>query len=85
MRVYAEADFGVELKGPNDPVTRADKEANALILARARRASFPGVPIVAEESDPSTFAGFGDAPARALRRSASTARATSSRRTASSP
>ncbi|HVH46457.1 MAG TPA: 3'(2'),5'-bisphosphate nucleotidase CysQ [Labilithrix sp.] len=61
MRVYAETDFGVELKGPNDPVTRADKEANALLLERLTR-DFPGVPIVAEESDPSTFAGFGAAP-----------------------
>lgn len=61
MHVYAEADLGVELKGPNDPVTRADKEANALLLARLA-SDFHGVPIVAEESDPSTFAGFGSAP-----------------------
>ncbi len=61
MRVYAETDVGVELKGPNDPVTRADKEANALLLEKLTR-DFPGVPIVAEESDPSTFAGFGSAP-----------------------
>lgn len=60
MRVYAEADVGMELKGPNDPVTRADKEANALLLDRLSRA-LPGMPIVAEESDPSTFAGFGSA------------------------
>jgi 3'(2'), 5'-bisphosphate nucleotidase len=64
MRVYAQADVGMELKGPNDPVTRADKEANALLLDRLSRA-LPGVPIVAEESDPSTFQGFGAAP-RAL-------------------
>jgi 3'(2'), 5'-bisphosphate nucleotidase len=61
MRVYAESDVAVELKGPNDPVTRADKEANALLLERLRR-DFPGVPIVAEESDPSTYEGFGSAP-----------------------
>ena len=61
MRVYAEADVGVELKGPNDPVTRADKEANALLLEKLAH-DFPGVPIVAEESDPSTFQGFGSAP-----------------------
>ena len=24
--IYAESDPGVEMKGPNDPVTRADKE-----------------------------------------------------------
>jgi 3'(2'), 5'-bisphosphate nucleotidase len=61
MRVYAETDVGVELKGPNDPVTRADKEANALLVARLTR-DFPGVPIVAEESDPATFEGFGAHP-----------------------
>jgi 3'(2'), 5'-bisphosphate nucleotidase len=61
MRVYAEADFGVEMKGPNDPVTRADKEANTLLLERLTR-DFPGVPIVSEESDPSTFTGFASAP-----------------------
>jgi 3'(2'), 5'-bisphosphate nucleotidase len=61
MRVYAETDVGVELKGPNDPVTRADKEANALLLEQLGR-DFPGVPIVAEESDPATFRGFGSAP-----------------------
>lgn len=62
MRVYAEKDVGEELKGPNDPVTRADKEANAFIL-RALSASLPGLPIVAEESDPATFAGFENADA----------------------
>lgn len=61
MRVYASTDVGVELKGPNDPVTRADKEANVLLLERLHR-DFPNVPIVAEESAPSTYAGFGSAP-----------------------
>jgi 3'(2'), 5'-bisphosphate nucleotidase len=62
MRIYAEPDFGVELKGPNDPVTRADKEANAFLVDRLSR-MLPGVPIVAEESDPSSFVGFEAAPA----------------------
>jgi 3'(2'), 5'-bisphosphate nucleotidase len=53
MRVYAEG-FEVEFKSKDDPVTRADKEANALLCDALERA-FPGVPIVAEESDPSTF------------------------------
>lgn len=61
MRVYGEEDVGAELKGPNDPVTRADREANALIVSRLAR-DFPGIPIVAEESDPSTYADFGKAP-----------------------
>jgi 3'(2'), 5'-bisphosphate nucleotidase len=64
MRIYGEEDVGAELKGPSDPVTRADKEANALILARLAR-DLPGIPIVAEESDPSAFAGFEKSP-RAL-------------------
>lgn len=61
MHVYAASDVDVEFKGPNDPVTRADKEANALLLERLGE-QFPGVPIVAEESDPSTFENFGSAP-----------------------
>lgn len=61
MRVYAEEDVGVELKGPNDPVTRADREANALLIEQLTQ-DFPGIPLVAEESAPETFAGFGDAP-----------------------
>src|SRR5579862_5392706 len=61
MGVYTSLDFGETLKGPNDPVTRADKEANTLLLERLTRA-FPGVPIVAEESDPATFRDFADAP-----------------------
>jgi 3'(2'), 5'-bisphosphate nucleotidase len=56
MRVYA-AHFAVEYKGKDDPVTRADRESNALACDRLARA-FPGVPIVAEESDPATYAGF---------------------------
>lgn len=62
MRVYADEDVGAELKGPNDPVTRADREANALLLERLSR-ELPGVPIVAEESDPAEYAGFASARA----------------------
>jgi 3'(2'), 5'-bisphosphate nucleotidase len=61
MRVYA-APFDVEYKGKDDPVTRADKEANALIVERLARET-PGVPVVAEESDPSQYAGFAGAAA----------------------
>lgn len=57
MRVYAGDDVGTEMKGPDDPVTRADKEANAYIL-RHLHATLPGIPVVAEESDPATFTGF---------------------------
>ncbi len=48
--IYA-APFTVELKGPNDPVTRADREANEIICT-ALAASFPGDAVLAEESVP---------------------------------
>lgn len=56
MSVYARP-FEVEFKGPQDPVTEADRLANTLICERLEQA-FPGVPIVAEESDPATFEHF---------------------------
>jgi 3'(2'), 5'-bisphosphate nucleotidase len=59
-RVYAGA-FEVEYKIADDPVTRADREANAFICAELARA-YPGVPIVAEESDGASYAGFSKAP-----------------------
>ncbi|HLV20995.1 MAG TPA: 3'(2'),5'-bisphosphate nucleotidase CysQ [Polyangiaceae bacterium] len=55
-RVYR-TPFDVDYKGPSDPVTVADREANELICA-ALRDRYPDVPIVAEESDPATFADF---------------------------
>ena len=61
MGVYA-APFDVEFKVADDPVTRADKESNALLCVRLA-AAFPGVPVVAEESDPATYAGFASAEA----------------------
>jgi 3'(2'), 5'-bisphosphate nucleotidase len=54
--VYS-TDFGVDFKAPRDPVTEADRQANALICERLA-ALFPGVPIVAEESEPEAFAGY---------------------------
>jgi len=54
--VYAQP-FEIEYKGPNDPVTVADRRANELIVERLTRA-FPGTPIVAEESAPESFAAF---------------------------
>ncbi|HVJ17541.1 MAG TPA: inositol monophosphatase family protein [Polyangiaceae bacterium] len=56
LEVYGTA-FDVEYKGPSDPVTIADKRANELICTELAR-EFPGVPIVAEESPPATFADF---------------------------
>ena len=56
MSVYARP-FDVDYKGPQDPVTEADRLANTLICEQLAR-EFPGVPIVAEESDPATFSDF---------------------------
>src|ERR1019366_2386562 len=56
------APFTVQYKGKDDPVTRADHESNALLCDRLSRA-FPALPIVAEESDPATYAGFSSADA----------------------
>ena len=52
-QVYA-TNFEVDYKVGDDPVTLADREANAIICAALARLT-PGVPIVAEESDPSTY------------------------------
>jgi len=60
LEMYA-TEFKVFEKGPGDLVTSADKKANAL-LCEGLEEAFPGVPIVAEESDPSTYEGFADAP-----------------------
>jgi 3'(2'), 5'-bisphosphate nucleotidase len=61
MNVYG-APFRVEYKDHDDPVTRADRESNALLCERLAR-SLPGVPIVAEESEPTEYAGFAGAEA----------------------
>ena len=56
MDVY-ERPFSVDFKGPNDPVTEADRRANDLICARLK-SSFPDIPIVAEESPPERWARY---------------------------
>jgi 3'(2'), 5'-bisphosphate nucleotidase len=56
LRVY-ESPFEVEYKGPRDPVTEADKHANAHICERLAEL-YPGVPVVAEESDPESFGNY---------------------------
>jgi 3'(2'), 5'-bisphosphate nucleotidase len=55
-RLY-EGPFQVSYKSKNDPVTNADREANALLCA-SLASEFPGIPIVAEESEPHAYAGF---------------------------
>jgi 3'(2'), 5'-bisphosphate nucleotidase len=56
LRCY-QRDFRVEYKGTNDPVTDADRKANALICDRLQ-AAFPDAAIVAEESDARLYAGY---------------------------
>jgi 3'(2'), 5'-bisphosphate nucleotidase len=56
LKVYA-TEFSVDFKAPRDPVTEADRQANELICERLATL-FPGVPIVAEESEPESFADY---------------------------
>lgn len=56
MDVYARP-FTVDFKGPEDPVTEADRRANALICERLR-AMEPGTPVVAEESPEEDWADY---------------------------
>jgi 3'(2'), 5'-bisphosphate nucleotidase len=57
IREVYDTPFSVEWKGPRDPVTAADRQANDLICGRLADA-FPRVPVVAEESNPETFDGY---------------------------
>jgi 3'(2'), 5'-bisphosphate nucleotidase len=49
--------FHVDFKGPEDPVTEADRRANDLICKRLEQMD-PGTPVVAEESPEADFANF---------------------------
>lgn len=61
LRVYRAGDMNVEYKIGDDPVTRADKEANSFIVERLSSA-FPGVPVVAEESDVASYGDYMASP-----------------------
>ena len=58
MKLY-QGGFRVDYKGPGDPVTDADREANTLICSRLA-AEFPGAAIVAEESASEAYANYRD-------------------------
>ncbi|HWL84190.1 MAG TPA: 3'(2'),5'-bisphosphate nucleotidase CysQ [Polyangiaceae bacterium] len=58
-RIYA-TNFSVDYKSAHDPVTIADREANAIICEALAKA-FPGVPVVAEESDPAAYGNWREA------------------------
>lgn len=54
---YYQQDIAVDFKGPDDPVTAADRDANQLICERLRTA-YPDACVVAEESDPESYADY---------------------------
>jgi 3'(2'), 5'-bisphosphate nucleotidase len=54
VRRHYATEFRVDYKSGDDPVTSADRESNEVLCRELERA-FPGVPVVAEESDASTF------------------------------
>ncbi len=58
--VYATS-FSVDYKSPGDPVTEADRRANAFIC-KGLADRFGDVPVVAEESDPRAYERFRAAP-----------------------
>jgi 3'(2'), 5'-bisphosphate nucleotidase len=62
QRAYETPGLKVDFKEGDDPVTAADRDANQLVTTELAR-RFPGIPIVAEESDPATFEGFQASPA----------------------
>lgn len=59
--IRASGELAVEEKGPNDPVTRADRAANR-VMVEALSTAFEGVPIVAEESPSEMYESYGVAP-----------------------
>jgi len=46
LRVYESDDFEIEIKGDNSPLTKADKEGNAVIMQMLEKT---GIPILSEE------------------------------------
>ena len=59
MAVYSEDDFGVEMKGDDSPITRADCLADKLI-GKILNQNFPDIPIVSEESNCDLTSAMGD-------------------------
>jgi len=48
LEVYNSDDFDVEIKGDNSPLTKADKQANDIIVAGLKK-HYPEIPIITEE------------------------------------
>ncbi|MEL6393031.1 MAG: 3'(2'),5'-bisphosphate nucleotidase CysQ [Bacteroidota bacterium] len=49
MRIYESEDFGIEVKGDDSPLTKADRAANAVIVAGLEKLTFQA-PIISEEN-----------------------------------
>ena len=49
LSIYHTADFGVEIKQDESPLTLADLAAHRLIVAELER-QFPDIPVLSEES-----------------------------------
>jgi 3'(2'), 5'-bisphosphate nucleotidase len=56
LEIYGAGSIAVDYKGPSDPVTAADRDSNRLIVQRLNQV-FPGIPVVAEESELGAFEG----------------------------
>jgi 3'(2'), 5'-bisphosphate nucleotidase len=54
LEVYDSADFGIEAKKDNSPVTIADKLANDIIIAKLQE-TYPQIPIISEESENANY------------------------------
>ncbi len=48
MKVYSTADFGVEMKSDNSPLTIADRDANAVIMVHLSKTE---IPVLSEEDE----------------------------------
>lgn len=55
MRIYEEADHGVEMKGDNDPLTRADLESHRIIMEGLAKLT-PDIPVISEEGEEVEYA-----------------------------
>ena len=49
MDIYSGDDFGIEIKGDDSPITRADRLADN-VIGKILKQNFPDIPIVSEES-----------------------------------
>jgi 3'(2'), 5'-bisphosphate nucleotidase len=60
METYRAPSLAVDYKASGEPVTAADRRANRVLVERLNQA-FPGIPVVAEESEPASFQRFREA------------------------